>query len=83
VYKFTPPVGYAQPARWKMLVVTLLAIYPLVMAVRFNLVPLTEGWPAPLRTLANSALLMCVMTYGTIPLMPQLFARWQYGSPGR
>jgi antibiotic biosynthesis monooxygenase (ABM) superfamily enzyme len=77
---FTPPAGCAQPPRWKMLPVTLLAIYPLIMGVQLTLVPFMEDWPTPLRTLLTAALLVCVMTYAAMPLMTSLFSRWLYGS---
>ena len=78
---FTPPAGGAQPPRWKMVAVTLLALYPLLLLVNLTLLPLLEGWPLPLRVLASSGLLVCLMTYGAMPMMTRLFARWLYGSP--
>ena len=65
-----------------MVAVTLLAIYPLITLAQLTLVPLLEGWPMLLRTLASSAVLVCLMTYAAMPLMTRLFARWLYGLPG-
>src|SRR5262245_17510441 len=48
---FTPPAGRAQPPRWKMAAVTLLAVYPLISLVQATLVPLLADWPVLLRTL--------------------------------
>ena len=76
---FTPPAGCPQPPRYKMVLVTLLAVYPLISLVQLALVPLLGGWPLALRTLATSALLVCLMTYAAMPLATRLFARWLYG----
>jgi uncharacterized protein len=76
---FTPPAGRGQPPRWKMYVVTLLAIYPLISLVQVLLVPMLGHWPLPLRTLCTSALLVCLMTYLVMPFMTRLFSAWLYG----
>lgn len=76
---FTPPVGSVQPPRWKMVVVTLMAVYPLISLVQVSLVPLLSEWPFLLRTLATSALFVCLMTYTIMPLISRLFSRWLYG----
>jgi antibiotic biosynthesis monooxygenase (ABM) superfamily enzyme len=78
---FTPPAGRAQPPRYKMAIVTLLAIFPLISLVQLLLAPLLSHWPLLLRTLATSSLLVCLMTYVVMPLMTRLFARWLYGPP--
>lgn len=78
---FTPPAGCGKPPRWKMLVVTLLSIYPLILVVQFSVVPLIDHWPLVLRTLVTSALLVCLMTYAVMPAMTRLFSPWLYGSP--
>lgn len=76
---FTPPVGASQPPRWKSVIVTLLAIYPLISLVQVLIVPLTSDWPILLRTLFTSSLLVCVMTYAVMPIMTRIFSRWLYG----
>jgi hypothetical protein len=76
---FTPPSGHAQPARWKMAVVTFLAVYPLISLVQLVVVPLLEDLPLPVRTLATSALFVGLMTYLVMPLMTRLFSGWLYG----
>jgi antibiotic biosynthesis monooxygenase (ABM) superfamily enzyme len=78
---FSPPAGQPPPPRYKMMVVTLLAIYPLILLVQATLVPLLAEWPLPLRTLVTAALLVCLMTYGAMPLLTRLFGRWLYGPP--
>lgn len=48
---FSPPSGRSQPSRSKMAMVTLLAIYPLILLVQVTIVPVLESWPVVLRTL--------------------------------
>jgi uncharacterized protein len=78
---FTPPAGRTQPPRYKMVVVTLLAVFPLISLVQVTLVPLLADWPILLRTLLTSVLFVCVMTYAVMPLMTRLLSRWLYGPP--
>jgi uncharacterized protein len=79
---FTPPAGRAQPPRSKLVVATLLTIYPLIALVQTTVAPLLEGWPVLLRTLVTSALLVCVMIYVAMPLTTRLLSRWLYGTAG-
>lgn len=76
---FTPPAGRPGPPRYKMVPVTLLAIYPLLLIAQMTLVPLLADWPLPLRALVTSATLVCLMTYAAMPLATRLFTRWLYG----
>src|SRR5262245_59483199 len=78
-----PPAPRAHPPRWKMVVVTLLAIYPLISLVQLLLVPLLEDLPSPVRTLVTSVLLVCLMTYLVMPLMTHLFSGWLSGNTAR
>lgn len=78
---FTPQVGRVQPPRWKMFVVTWLAVFPLISLMQVTLVPLLIELPLLLRMFVTSALFVCLMTYAVMPLMTRLFARWLYGPP--
>jgi len=75
---FSPPPGQSPPPRYKMVAVTILALYPLISLVQFSLVPLLSDWPMLLRTLATTSLLVCIMTYGAMPLMTRMLSRWLY-----
>ena len=79
---FTPPAGRAPPPRWKMASVTLLDVFPLGSALQVTVLPLMSDWPVLPRTLATSALFVCLMTYAVMPLTTRLFSRWLYGPPG-
>ena len=78
---FTPPPGRMPPPRYKMVAVTMLGLYPLVMLVQLTLGPQLASWPLPLRTLVSAVLLVVLMTYLAMPLLTRLFARWLYGAP--
>jgi antibiotic biosynthesis monooxygenase (ABM) superfamily enzyme len=75
---FTPPPGRGQPARYKMVVVTFLALYPLISLVQATLSPHLSEWPLLLRTLTTTVLLILVMTYAAMPLVTRLLSRWLY-----
>lgn len=77
---FTPPPGLEPPPRWKMAVVTLIAIYPLISVVQLTVVPWMTDWPMFLRTLATSGMLVCLMTYFVMPTVTRAFTRWLYRS---
>lgn len=69
----TPP-----PPRYKMVLVTLLVIYPLSTCLSLLLVP-SLGFLSPLvRGLPVSIVLVVLMTYIVMPVMTRLFARWLF-----
>jgi hypothetical protein len=78
-----PPAARPHPPRWKMVVVRLLAVYPLICLVQLLLVPLLEDLLLPVRTLVTSVLLVCLMTYLGMPLMTHLFSGWLSGNTAR
>jgi antibiotic biosynthesis monooxygenase (ABM) superfamily enzyme len=64
------------PPRWKMWLVSLVAIYPLVLAFQAFVVPLTSSWPLPLRAALFSLVLLTLMTYVVMPVVTRLLRRW-------
>ena len=66
------------PPRWKMAVVTLAAIVPLVLAMNVLVLPLMNGWPLVARTLVFSGTLTGLMTWVVMPRMTRLFRRFLY-----
>ncbi|WP_439625373.1 antibiotic biosynthesis monooxygenase [Gemmata sp.] len=76
---FSPPAGRAPPPRYKMVVVTVAALYPLISVVQYAVVPALGDWPLVARTLATTVLMVCVMTYAAMPLMTRVLSRWLYG----
>jgi antibiotic biosynthesis monooxygenase (ABM) superfamily enzyme len=67
--------GYAPPApprRWKMAVITLGALYPIVLGLLASLRSFTGGWPLPLGMLLVMGITIPLMTW---VIMPQLTTR--------
>lgn len=68
------------PPRWKMFLVTLSAIIPLVLLMNLTVLPLLAGWPLVVRTLVFSGSLTGLMTWAVMPRITRLFRRFLYGS---
>jgi antibiotic biosynthesis monooxygenase (ABM) superfamily enzyme len=77
---FTPPAGRVPPPRYKMVVATVVALYPLVSLVQWFLSPHLAGLPFLARTFVSATLLVSVMTYFAMPLSTRLLAPWLYGA---
>jgi antibiotic biosynthesis monooxygenase (ABM) superfamily enzyme len=67
------------PSRWKMFLVTLVAIVPLVLLMNLTVLPLLSGWPLVVRTLVFSGTLTGLMTWVVMPRITRLFRRFLYG----
>lgn len=77
---FTPPAGRSPPAKYKMVVVTFVALYPLISLAQGFLAPELADWPLLLRTLVLALLLIVIMTYAAMPLVTHLLTPWLYPS---
>jgi len=71
------------PPRYKMVVVTWLAIYPLITAIFFFLGDAMLRLPLGFRTLVVTALIVPAMFYLVMPVMSRLFSRWLYPKESR
>jgi hypothetical protein len=82
-YWFTLPdrAAVMPPPRHKMALVTLLAIYPLILLVDFVLGPLTDGMPYLLGLLLSVGATVILMTWPVMPMMTRLFAFWLFPFP--
>jgi antibiotic biosynthesis monooxygenase (ABM) superfamily enzyme len=80
---FSPPgvAASAPPPRLKMAAVTLLAIYPLVLAVQVLVVPHLGALPVVLRVLVIATVLVTLMTYAVMPFLVRVFRPWLFGRP--
>lgn len=67
------------PPRWKMALVTLLGIVPLVLLMNELVLPHLAGWPTLARTLVFSATLTTLMTWVVMPRLTRLLRRFLYG----
>lgn len=70
------------PPRYKMAVVTWLAIFPLITLLSYALSPVADSVPTVVRTLISTLVLVPLMTYVVMPRMTRLFQRWLYVRPG-
>jgi antibiotic biosynthesis monooxygenase (ABM) superfamily enzyme len=64
------------PPRWKMWLVSLMAVYPLVLAFQALVVPRVAGLPLPLRALMFPLVLLTLMTFVVMPAVTRLLRRW-------
>ena len=77
---FTLPSKEGQPAppRYKMAVVTWLAVFPTVLIIFTLFGPLLNLLPMVLRTLLFTLTMVSLMTYVIMPRMTRLFSFWLY-----
>lgn len=68
----------APPPRYKMALVTWLAVFPLITAISTVLQQSLAPLPIALRVMVVTAIAVPTMTYGLMPQMTRLFARWLY-----
>lgn len=66
------------PPRYKMLLVSFLASYPIMTLLMYLSQRFIHEWPLPIRTLLSSSILLVVMTYLVMPQMSRLFQFWLY-----
>jgi antibiotic biosynthesis monooxygenase (ABM) superfamily enzyme len=78
-----PALTMPAPARYKMAIVVILALFPLLLVLHLLLHPLLDGHSVVLRTLITVVLAVLVMTYALMPAMTRLFAKWLYPSDHR
>jgi antibiotic biosynthesis monooxygenase (ABM) superfamily enzyme len=67
------------PPRWKMFLVTLVAIVPLVLLMNVFVLPMLSSWPLVARVLVFSGSLTGLMTWVVMPRITRLFRRFLYG----
>lgn len=66
------------PPRYKMTLVSWLALYPAVTLIFLAFEPWLVHIPLPLRTLLVTVVVIVLMSYVLMPLMTRLFAFWLY-----
>ena len=70
------------PPRWKMALVTLLAVYPLSLVLGITVGNWISGWPRLLSALIFNALIVSGLTWVLMPQLTRLFKAWLYPSTG-
>lgn len=66
------------PPKYKMALLTILALYPSLLILSTLLSYLFHAWPRPLLMLLTVLILVPIMTYYIMPLMTRLFRFWLY-----
>ena len=66
----------APPPRWKMWLVSLIAVYPMVLAFQALVVPRMARLPLPLRALVFPLVLLTLMTFVVMPMVTRALRRW-------
>lgn len=70
------------PPRWKMALVTLLAVYPLSLVLGISVGSWIRDWPRLLNGLMFNALIVTGLTWFLMPLLTRLFKAWLYPKTG-
>ena len=58
-----------QPSRLRFAFLVFLGVYPLVSLLQLIILPLTDGWPMPLRNLVFAPVMVTCMVWGLIPFI--------------
>ncbi len=66
------------PPKYKMALLTILALYPSLLVLSTILAYLLQGWSRPLLIFINVLILVPMMTYYIMPLMTRVFQSWLY-----
>lgn len=66
------------PPKWKMAIVSILAIYPLILFVQPVIAPLVRGAPRWLAILTEMTAISPLMTWVVLPLVIRLLKTWLY-----
>jgi hypothetical protein len=82
-YWFNSPGQASPPPRHKMVLVTVLGIYPLLILLVPTLRSLLHGLPELVAALVSALVMVCLMTYAVMPLLTRLLAPWLFSKPPR
>jgi hypothetical protein len=77
-FTLSPEKPMVPPPRYKMAMVTWLAIFPLITLVSYATGPIFGDLPIVVRVLAVTTAVVPLMTYVVMPRMTRLFRRWLY-----
>lgn len=80
-YWFDAPGQTQPPPRHKMVLVTVLGIYPLLILLVPTLRSLLQGLPELIAALVSVLILVCLMTYAVMPLLTRLLSSWLFPKP--
>jgi antibiotic biosynthesis monooxygenase (ABM) superfamily enzyme len=75
-----PKTTVIPPPRWKMVIVTFIAVYPLSLVLNAVAIPRMSDFPTGLRALLFPLVLPPVLTYVLMPLLSRVLRRWLYSA---
>ena len=74
-----PGQAVSPPPRWKMVITTFIAIYPLSLIYAFFIAPNTTDWPTAVRALILPIAAPVILTYLFMPFLTQkILKHWLY-----
>ena len=82
-FTLSPGKPIVPPPRYKIAIVTWLAIFPLITLISYGTGPLFGDLPIIVRTFVVSAVVVPLMTYVVMPRMTRLFRRWLFPAETR
>ena len=74
-------LSLAPPPRWKLWLVSVLAIYPMALAFLAWISPRLTGLPLPVRAAVLAVGLLTLMTYVVTPTLTSLLRPWLFREP--
>ncbi|PBQ31325.1 hypothetical protein CNR22_05960 [Sphingobacteriaceae bacterium] len=66
----------SMPKKWKFALLVWCFIYPAITIISITILPMLVDFPAPLRTLVVSVILVPVMAFFYIPFINKRFFNW-------
>jgi antibiotic biosynthesis monooxygenase (ABM) superfamily enzyme len=70
------------PPRWKMWLVSFVAVYPFVVLFQWLIAPELEDWPLLLRSAIFPLVLLSIMTFVLMPYATRIAKHWLYPDGG-
>jgi uncharacterized protein len=77
-FTLSPDKPIVPPPRYKMAIVTWLAIFPLITLLSYATSSIPVDLPIVVRVFLSTAIVVPLMTYVVMPRMTRLFRRWLY-----
>lgn len=81
-FTLSPGQAIVPPPRYKMAILTWLAIFPLITLASYAIQPVTGEIPLWAREFVLTLVLVTLMTYVVMPRVTRLFQRWLYPGAG-
>ncbi|GAA5442484.1 hypothetical protein Misp06_00658 [Microbulbifer sp. NBRC 101763] len=69
----------ALPPQWKMAMLIILALYPIIMLISIWILPLMENWKSAMSLFVSSLISVSVLTWVAMPIVTRVFSFWLSG----